>query len=110
MSVNSSVEIHDLDEDTDSVAEDEDQDTASGLGDEHEETNSTSIERAIIIPPSTSIERAIIIPPSTKVPIEKDDDDFRPVKKRKVQENNEGTEVDEVVKMSLIKELLHVNI
>ena len=87
MSVNSNVEInnqHDLDEDTDSLPEDEDQDiaSASGLGDEYGETDSTSVERAIVIPPTTKVE--------------KDDDDFRPVKKRKVQENNEGTEVDEV--------------
>lgn len=80
MSVNSDVEIsnqHDLDEDTDSLPEDEDQDIVSGLRDEHGET-----------------ERANAIPPTTKVG--KDDDDFRPAKKRKVQENNEGTEVDEV--------------
>ena len=94
MSVNSNVEIndqHDLDEDTDSLPEDEDQDVPSGLGDEHGETDSTSVERAIAIPQA-----------------EKEDDDFRPVKKRKVQEN-EGTEVDEVVKIRTNLKLLYVN-
>ena len=87
--VNNIIEIHDqhdLDEDTDSLPEDEDQDTANVLGDEHEHTDSTGAERAIVLSAKTS---------------EKDDDDFRPAKKRKAQEGSEGMEVDEVVKMKI---------
>lgn len=79
------VTVNDLDEDTDSLAEDEDQDII-GLGDEHEQIQTAGVERTI----------------ATSLPVKKnddDDDDFRPVKKRKVQENNEGAEVDEVVKL-----------
>lgn len=86
------VTVYDLDEDTDSLAEDEDQDTASGLDDEHEETDPTSVERATVLPAAT------------KLAVEKnDDDDFRPVKKRKVQESNESAEVDEVMKMNVMQ-------
>lgn len=92
MSVNDSVTINDeqtvtvndLDEDTDdSVAEDEDQDTVSGLDNVYEQIDSTGVERAIVLPAAT------------KAPVD-EDDDFRPVKKRKVQENNESNETDEV--------------
>ena len=76
----------DLDEDTDSLADDEDQDNNNnGLGDE--------------LTDFTSVEGAIVTPTATKLPT--DDDDFRPAKRRKAQENNEGTEIDEVVKMKM---------
>ena len=75
----------DLDEDTDSLADGEDQDIDNGLGDEQTD--------------STSAERAIVLPATTKLPI--DDDDFRPAKRRKAQESNEGTENDEVVKLKM---------
>ena len=42
------------------------------------------------------IERAIVLPAASKLLV-KEDDDFQPVKRRKVQENNTSTEVDEVV-------------
>ena len=80
------VTMHELDEDTDSLVEDDDQDTASGLDDEHqEEIDSAGVERAAV---------------STNQAVQKDnddDDDFRPVKKRKVQESNDGGEPDEVM-------------
>lgn len=81
------VTVHDLDEDTDSPVEDDDQDTASGLDDEHEESDPASVERATV--PSATTGPAI--------QKDNDDDDFRPVKKRKVQESNDGEEADEVM-------------
>ena len=84
---NQPVTVDDLDEDTDSPVEDDDQDTASGLDDEHEENNSASVERATVPSATTSL----------AVQKGNDDDDFRPVKKRKVQESNDGGEADEVM-------------
>ena len=82
------VTMHELDEDTDSPVEDDDQDTASGLDDEHEEEiDSAGVERAAV---------------STNQAVQKDnDDDFRPVKKRKVQESNDGGEPDEVMECDI---------
>ena len=82
------VTMHELDEDTDSPIEDDDQDTASGLDDEHEEEiDSAGVERAAV---------------STNQAVQKDDDDdFRPVKKRKVQESNDGGEPDEVMECDI---------
>ena len=74
------------DEDTDSLAEDEDQDAINDLGSEPVQNDSTGVEQAIILAPVTTL------------PVKKDDDDdFKPVKKRKIQESNENGEVDEVV-------------
>ena len=82
--INSQQSVYD-NEDTDSLAEDEDQDTASGLDDETDPDN---------------IETATVLPTAVKLAVEKndDDDDFRPVKKRKVQESSEVAEIDEVNK------------
>ena len=84
------VTMHELDEDTDSPVEDDDQDTASGLDDEHEEEiDSAGVERAVM---------------STNQAVQKDnddDDDFRPVKKRKIQESNDGGEPDEVMECDI---------
>lgn len=79
--INSQQSVYD-NEDTDSLAEDEDQDTASGLDDETDPDN---------------IETATVLPIAVKLAVEKndDDDDFRPVKKRKVQESSEVAEIDE---------------
>lgn len=90
------VTMHELDEDTDSPVEDDDQDTASGLDDEHEEEiDSAGVERAAV---------------STNQAVQKDndDDDFRPVKKRKVQESNDGGEPDEVMECDITM-LFHIN-
>lgn len=86
--------------DTDSLGEDEDQETASDLDDEHNQSDVT-----------TSVERAIVLPAATMLLVKEDDDDFRPAKKRKFQESNSSTEVDEVANNEFdIMEFLHINL